>query len=300
VSARGALPEVPPPFPPAFTALLHSLLARPASIEGAVEQRQRARRAVLRQSGTFVGHRPYVRGDDLRRIDWAAYARTGGMFVKQLEEEERRTAALLLDLSPSLLVGEGTRRLAMLRAAAVLGGLALLHLDGLTVLAPGAGAAAVQPFVGVQALPALLAHLEALPVAAAGPGDALALLLARSVPGRVHWLSDFAVPRDVERPLHALRRRGASVVGWLPELPGDRDVPERGLVRVVDPETGEELVVPVDAAFAAELRRQLSALATQQDRMFAHAGAPLVRWRAPRPAQLEPAAWTPLVARWAG
>ncbi len=295
-----ALPAVPPPFPPPFVAMLHALLARPAAIGGATDLRQRARRAVLSQSGTFAGHRPYVRGDDLRRLDWAAYARTGELFTKQLEQEERRTAALLLDLSPSLLVGSPPRRLALLRAAAVLGGLALLHLDGLTVLAPGAAGAPAVPFGGVHALPALLAHLEALPVAAASPADAIALVLERPVPGRVHWLSDFAVPRDVERPLHALRRRGAAVVGWLPELASDRDVPERGLLRVVDPEHGGELVVPVDDVFAAELRRQLAALATQQDRLFAQAGAPLVRWPAPRADDLALASYAPLAARWAG
>ncbi len=281
MSRRRALPTLPPPFPAPFLTTLHSLLAQPVLVGGTSDQRLRARRAVLSQSGTFVGHRPYVRGDDLRRIDWAAYARTGEMFVKQLEQEERRTAALLLDLSPSLLAGAPPRRLAMLRAAAILGGLALTHLDGLTVLAPGAGDLAVRPFVGVHALAALLTHLEALPVVEVASSDAIALVLKRSVPGRVHWLSDFAVPKDIERPLQALRRRGVLVHGWLPELASDHHVAANGYVRVADPETGEELVVPMDDRFRAELERQLAMLATQQNRLFAQAGAPLVRWPVP-------------------
>lgn len=290
------LPPVPPPFPEPFVQLLHRLLAQRVDVASAPEQQARARRALLSQSGTFVGHRPYVRGDDLRRLDWAAYARTGELFVKQLEQEERRTAALLLDLSASLLAGDGPRRLHLLRLAAILGGLSLLQLDGLTVLAPGAGAQAVRTFAGAGMLPALLAHLEALPVVSADPAAALETALRTSLPGRVHWLSDFAVPRIVERPLLALRRRGIAVRGWLPELPSDREVPTNGFLRVADPETGDEVVVPIDAAFAAELRRQLATLATHQDRMFTQAGAALVRWRPGKANEFVLADFLPIVA----
>lgn len=276
-----SLPALPPLFPPAFRERLHALIGQRAGFRGAPDARQRARRSVLSQSGTFVGHRPYEHGDDLRRIDWSAYARTGQLYVKQLEQEQRRTAALLLDLTASLHAGEPPRRVPLLRGAAVVGGFALAQLDGLTVLAPGAGALAERTFTGVAAVPELLAHLTALPVAAAGVGDAVGLLLQRGLPGRVHWFSDFAVPSACERPLHALRRRGAVVTGWLPELPTDRAPQPSGYLRVTDPETGEELTLPVDEAFVAELRRQLALLAARQDRLFAQAGARLVRWRAP-------------------
>lgn len=294
---RPPLPPLPPLFPPAFRERLHALVGQPVAFAGAPDPRQRARRSVLSQSGTFVGHRPYERGDDLRRIDWSAYARTGQLFVKQLEQEQRRTAALLLDLSASLHAGSPPRRLALLRAAAVVGGLALAHLDGLTVLAPGAGAAALRGFSGLAELPALLAHLAALPTVDAGAREALPLLLQRGLPGRVHWFSDFADPAAAERPLHALRRRGVVVTGWLPELPEDRRGPTSGYLRVADPETGDELVLPVDEAFAAELRRQLALLAARQDRLFAQAGARLVRWRAPAADDLSNAAFAPILAR---
>jgi uncharacterized protein (DUF58 family) len=300
VTRRPPWPAGPERFPAPFRSLLQTILAQPTTITAARDDRQRARRAVLSQSGTFVGHRPYVRGDDLRRIDWAAYARTGSLFVKQLEEEERRAATLLLDLSPSLLAGEIPRRMWALRIAAVVGGMSLVHLDSLTVVAPGAGAAAVATFAGVGMLAPLLQHLDALPVATVGPDDAVALALQRGAPGRVHWISDFAVPADYQRPLLAMRRRGARVTGWLPELPSDREPPAGGYLRVVDPETSAELAVPIDGAFAQELRRQLKALARQQDGLFAQAGAPLVRWNVPDPGDLRVAAYKTIVARCAG
>jgi uncharacterized protein (DUF58 family) len=298
---NAAWPTVPEPFPPAFERLLTALLAQPVTLGSSRDDAQRARRAVLSQSGTFVGHRPYERGDDLRRIDWAAYARTGEMFVKQLEEEERRTATLLLDLSPSLLVGDPPRRLAMLRAAAVLGGLGLVRLDGLTVVAPGAPAAdAVRRFTGAQGMTALLRHLAALPIVTSTPDEAIELVLRRQVPGRVHWVSDFAEPAAIERPLLALRRRGARVTGWLPELPSDREGPTSGYLRLVDPESNQEMLVPVDAPLAAELKAQLAALAVAQNRLFSQAGARLWRWPASACDELQCAAWLPFLARCAG
>ncbi|HEX5050204.1 MAG TPA: DUF58 domain-containing protein [Planctomycetota bacterium] len=292
-----ALPEVPARFPPGFLTLLHELLAAGARLPGARIEQQRARRAALSQSGTFVGHRPYVRGDDLRRIDWAASARTGELFVKQLEEEERRTAVLLLDLSASLLVGSPPRRLAALRLAAVVGGLALRHLDGLTVVAPGAGARAITSFAGAGDLAALLQHLDTLPVADATPEAAITLLLQRGAGGRVHWISDFATPKALELPLAALRRRGALVTGWLPGIAEDVQAPRRGYVRLVDPETGEVVVVAVDDALAAELAHQLALLGRQQDRLFAQCGCPLVRWPSPADGDFRRMLFLPILAR---
>ena len=126
-----SLPAMPELFPLGFRTLLREILSRGPRLPGARVERAPRRRAPLGQSGTFAGHRPYVRGDDPRRIDWAAYARSGEMFVMQLQEEERRSATLLFDLSPRLAVGEPPRRLAAARLAAVIGGLALRHLDGL-------------------------------------------------------------------------------------------------------------------------------------------------------------------------
>ncbi len=275
------LPNVPPRFPAPFRAVLHAVLARGPQLLGGRVEPVRARRAALSQSGTFVGHRPYAPGDDLRRIDWSAYARSGELFVKQLEEEERRTATLLLDLSPSLLVGAPPRRLAALRLAAVIGGLALRHLDGLTVVAPGASLHAIAVFEGARDLDRLLQHLDELPVVAGNPRDAMGLLLQRGTGGRVHWISDFADPTGSELLLAAVRRCGGRVTGWLPELAEDRAAPKSGYVRLADPETGESFAIAIDPPLAAELQRQLEALRRRQDRLFAQCGCPLLRWPAP-------------------
>lgn len=277
MAKRGKLPAVQDPFGKRFRELLPALLATRSRIDAGRVERLRARRAVLSQSGTFVGHRRYERGDDLRHLDWSAYARTGELFTKQLQEDDRRAVTIALDLSASLLAGSPQRRVGALRLAAVIGGLALARLDGVTVVAAGA-ANPSQRFVGVAQLPALLEHLHGLPVVDVEPAVASSLVLEAELVGRVHWISDFAPPQQFERPLHALRRRGAKVTGWLPVVPEDEAPPTGGFLRVVDPETFRELSVPVDRALHRELRRQLGVLERQQRRMFAETGSPLLRW----------------------
>src|SRR5690606_24386271 len=50
----------------------------------------------------FADYRNYVRGDDLRRIDWNIYARLERPFIKLLEDEEDLAVYLLLDGSGSM------------------------------------------------------------------------------------------------------------------------------------------------------------------------------------------------------
>lgn len=54
-------------------------------------------------SQEFAEHRPYIAGDETRRIDWRVYARTDRLYVKESEEETNAPVRLLLDTSASLL-----------------------------------------------------------------------------------------------------------------------------------------------------------------------------------------------------
>lgn len=53
-------------------------------------------------SQEFAEHRPYIAGDEVRRIDWRVYARTDRLYVKEFEEETNAPVRLLLDASGSL------------------------------------------------------------------------------------------------------------------------------------------------------------------------------------------------------
>lgn len=53
-------------------------------------------------SQEFAEHRPYIAGDEIRRIDWRVYARTDRLYVKESEEETNAPVRILLDVSASL------------------------------------------------------------------------------------------------------------------------------------------------------------------------------------------------------
>lgn len=51
---------------------------------------------------TFKQHRPYVPGDEIRRLDWHAFARTDRYYIREYEQETNLRATLLVDLSGSM------------------------------------------------------------------------------------------------------------------------------------------------------------------------------------------------------
>jgi len=63
-----------------------------------------------RRTGTgteFEQYRPYFPGDDLRRVDWKLYARSGRYLVKESATESHLHIRLVLDLSGSMNYSEG-------------------------------------------------------------------------------------------------------------------------------------------------------------------------------------------------
>jgi len=50
----------------------------------------------------FREHRPYVRGDEVRKIDWKVYAKTDRFYIREFEEETNLRCTLLLDSSGSM------------------------------------------------------------------------------------------------------------------------------------------------------------------------------------------------------
>ncbi|MFB6245103.1 MAG: DUF58 domain-containing protein, partial [Candidatus Nanohaloarchaea archaeon] len=62
------------------------------------------------QGMIFEDHKKYTPGDDIRRMDWKAYARTGEHFIKRFEEEKSVTVHILVDRSSSMDYGESENK----------------------------------------------------------------------------------------------------------------------------------------------------------------------------------------------
>ncbi len=69
------------------------------------------------QSADFHDFRQYLPGDDLRRVDWRAYARTGQMHLKLFREEVSPVVELHLDSSASMAAYPGKEQAAVFLAA---------------------------------------------------------------------------------------------------------------------------------------------------------------------------------------
>jgi len=100
------------------------------------------------QSVEFDDFRPYVPGDDLRHLDWNAFARFDRFIIKLFRAEEDLAVTIVLDESPSMRAGEdetaGGRRLESklvhaARLAMGIGSIALAKQNRLSVIRTGAG-----------------------------------------------------------------------------------------------------------------------------------------------------------------
>jgi uncharacterized protein (DUF58 family) len=78
------------------------------------------------QSVEFAQHREYSPGDEIRHIDWKAFAKSDRYHVKQFEDETNLRAYLLLDTSGSMGYGGGGPSQGRLRRGVALAALAYL------------------------------------------------------------------------------------------------------------------------------------------------------------------------------
>ncbi len=204
----------------------------------------------------FADYRDYVRGDDLRRVDWNVYARLERPFVKLFEEEEDLAVHVLLDASRSMNWPEGgdadrNKFQFAARLAAALGHIALAAGDRLTVAAFGGEGARPAQFGPVRGRGNTMRLVQFLGgLQPTGVTDLNASLRdyarASSRAGLTFVLSDLFSSDGYQPGLTALQTRGDEV-GVLHILsPDELTPPLAGDLRLIDSETGEPQDVSVD------------------------------------------------------
>jgi uncharacterized protein (DUF58 family) len=210
--------------------------------------------AVFRGRGIeFDELRPYHPGDDVRSIDWKAYARTGEPLIRRYREDRDLTVLFVVDVSASQSAGALERSKADLAAeiCAVLALAAIRNKDrvGLLLFAsqperylrPGSGPTHV--------LRVVREVLWARP-RTRGTDIGAALEYLTGVQKRratVFLVSDF-LTSGYERPLRAAARRHDIIAVRVRE-PIDEALPDAGIISLADAETGA--LVEVDSSSAA-------------------------------------------------
>jgi len=205
--------------------------------------------------------RGYQPGDDVRRLDAAAAARTGEPHVRLDVPERLVTTWIVLDVSPSMAFGTADRlkadvaegavrvlgRLATRRGGRV--GLSVCGGDREIVLPPrggrGAGAG-LERLLRSGVVPDGHDHPRALEHALVRLGR-----MAR-MPGLVAVVSDFRAPGGLSRPLRALAARH-SVAAIEVRDPREDSLPAVGRLQLVDPESGAHVEVDTRSRRLREL-----------------------------------------------
>jgi uncharacterized protein (DUF58 family) len=215
-------------------------------------------RGLVPGHGTETGDtRMYAAGDDVRRIDWNVTARAGDPHVRETIAERELASWLVVDLSASLDFGTASctkRDLAhnVGAAVAILGarsgnrlGAVLLTRDGLVTVPARSGRAHAR-----AVLHQLLVAPRADGRAPADLVDAVRPLAGAGVRrGLVVVVSDFLVGSDWERTFGMLTRRHDVLAVEVVD-PRELDLPDVGVLVVVDPETGRQReVVTSDPGF---------------------------------------------------
>src|SRR6266446_8701890 len=121
-----------PLLDPQFLARLEQLeLVSRKIFTGAIKGERRSKRKG--QSVEFADYRNYVKGDDLRHLDWNLYARLDRLFIRLFQEEEDLHFYVLIDNSLSMDFGSPTKLHYARQVAAALGFIGLVNLDRVVV-----------------------------------------------------------------------------------------------------------------------------------------------------------------------
>ncbi len=197
----------------------------------------------------FADHRKYTPGDNIRDLDWRAWAKSDRFYIKRYEEETNVNAHLLLDVSASMTFR--SRGLSKLEYACFLAAsLAYLMVRqqdsvGLVVFADGIEKR-LPPHSSTLHLNELLRTLETVePVAdtdIAATFHQLAEMIKRR--GLIVILSDLLdEEREVLRALRHFRHRRHEVIIFHILDPAERRFPYSRLTDFIDLETGSRLQV---------------------------------------------------------
>jgi len=240
-------------------------------------------RSTLLGDGTELAQvRPYVPGDDdVRRIDWNVTARTNIPHVRVHLAERVLVTWLVLDTSASMHFGTADRRKADVAegVAIAVGHVATRRGNRLGLVTFGDEKPhALPPRQGRLGLLGLLSALrdqsDEVNAGATSLGEALhrTAALARQR-AAVIVVSDFRGPFDWRRPLLELAGRHDVVAVEIRD-PREQELPNAGVLWLVDPETGRQLRADtgnerVRARFAAAAAAERTELA----RALASAGA---------------------------
>ncbi|MBT4554601.1 MAG: DUF58 domain-containing protein [Candidatus Marinimicrobia bacterium] len=209
---------------------------------------------------TFSEVREYQPGDDIRLIDWNVTARTGSPFIKVFEEERELTVYLLVDISASGDFGSGQQLKREIGAeiAAVLGFSAIKNNDKVgLILFSDKIEKYVVPKKGKTHVLRVIRELLYTEPEQSGTSlkNALDYLLKVSKRKSVVFIISDFLDQNYWPSLKVVNRKH-DLIGIQLYDPAETDIPDMGLAKVEDPETGESFWVDTSSKAARNRLRK--------------------------------------------
>jgi len=205
-------------------------------------------RSVFKGQGMeFSEVREYQPGDEVRSIDWNVTARMRRPFVKRYIEERELTVMLVVDLSGSERFGTVKRFKSELASelAAVLAMSAVRNNDRVGVLLfTDRIEHVIPPRKGRRHVLRIIRDVLAFEPVGRGTDMVRAIDYVAKMLNEhaiVFIVSDF-LEEDISHPLKLLAQHH-DVVAVTVDDPSERELPDIGIARLVDPETGETLEI---------------------------------------------------------
>ncbi len=230
---------------------------------------------------SFSEVRLYYPGDDVRHIDWNVTARTGEPYVKVFEEERENTVMLLVDVSGSAVFGSHSqfKEEYLTELCAVLAFSAISNNDKVGVmLFSDRVELFIPPKKGKQHILRIIREILLARPKGRGTDLALALRFVHNVLKKrsvCFVLSDFLAAGYEEALRVVARRHDCIGIHCWDVL--ERDLPDVGVLRVADAETGEQMWVDTTSG---RLRRQYRATfedhRAKTQSLFRRAGADFI------------------------
>lgn len=197
---------------------------------------------------TFSEVREYQYGDEIRSIDWNVTARMGKPYVKVFEEERELTVMLLVDVSGSRQFGTVTqlKRDVVAEIAATLAFSAILNNDKIGVIFFSDKVEKfIPPKKGRKHILYIIRELLDFEPETTKTDMACALKFMTSVIKKrctAFMISDFIDDGDIQDAFTIANRKHDLVAVQVYDR-RDADLPDMGLVKMCDAETGQRIIV---------------------------------------------------------
>lgn len=213
-------------------------------------------------SAEFSDFREYIPGDDLRRMDWNAYARLDKLYIREYMEEKEAVVSILVDTSASMDYGANSKAELAKDLAAVTSFLALNNMDRVLLYDMKDMGRGLSLGGGKNAFAKVFRWLERLEFSGEVDMLAAAKRMQRRGPGVTVLISDFLHPHMLEDSADASEKKSLSdyerllkYLHYCKQRPvvlhtmasEEIHITLEGTLNLIDAETEEKLRLTMDA-----------------------------------------------------